>query len=220
MAPDAVVTNLHVARAGSGDIYVDLSDGERVECYTAVGDRDMDLAVLRCPTEDRPALAIDAAVPEAGTAVAVTGYPGGEGPLTTSGEITAGREVVRGIATVGFTAEIEPGSSGSPVVDDAGAVRAVATFGGGLGVPIGEVVDLVEVAERYPATKSAAEWRLRLRRVALVGVPAMIVALLVARRRGRSRPVRSALAWATTAALVAVGLTQIQFAFSGPAHFL
>ncbi len=68
--------------------------------------------------------------------------------------------------------------------------------------PIGEVVDLVEAAERYPASKSAAEWRLRLRRAALVGVPALVVALLVARRRGRSRPVRSALGWTAVAVLV------------------
>lgn len=220
VGPDTVITNLHVARAGSGDIYVDLSDGERVECWTAVGDRDMDLAVLRCDTAGRPALPIDEAVPAAGTSVVVTGYPGGRGPLTTMGEITGERRVVRDIPTIGFTAAIEPGSSGSPVVDDQGAVRAVATFGGGLGVPIAELVPLVEVAEGYPTTKAAAEWQLRLRRSGMVGLPVLLIGLLVARRRGRPRPARSALGWTTVALIVTLGLTQVQFAFSGPAHFL
>ena len=49
-APNTVITNLHVAKAGSGDIYVDFSDGQRVECYSAVANRDMDLAVVRCET--------------------------------------------------------------------------------------------------------------------------------------------------------------------------
>lgn len=67
---DTVITNLHVAKGGTGDIYMDFSDGERIECYTAVGDRDMDLAVLRCETGERSGLGvpIEALVPLLDTA--------------------------------------------------------------------------------------------------------------------------------------------------------
>ena len=66
VARDAtVITNLHVAKGGTGDIYMDFSDGERVECYTAIAERDVDLAVLRCSTAGRDALEIDPAIPVA-----------------------------------------------------------------------------------------------------------------------------------------------------------
>ncbi len=153
VAPGAVVTNEHVARTGTGDIYIDYSDGERVECYTVVSDRDMDLAVLKCDTGGRRPVALGGtAVPD--TPVVAVGYPEGVGPTVTAGRITDERPVVRGIDTVGFTAAIEPGSSGSPVVDPSGRVLAIATFGGGFGVPVDRLRPLVEVAEQYPATKA------------------------------------------------------------------
>jgi S1-C subfamily serine protease len=219
-ATDTVVTNLHVAKAGTGDIYVDFADGERVECYTAVGGREVDLAILRCDTGSRPAIAIDPAIPRAGTPVAIVGYPGGEGPTTTRGEITPDRTVVRGITTIGFTAEIHPGSSGSPVFDGLGRVRAVATFGGGLGVPIADIVPLLDSAQRLPATKTAAEWRLRIRRVVVIG-PVLLASVFVgAYRRGGNAPLRTALKWALGGIAAALLFTQIQFMFTGPAHFL
>lgn len=217
---DTVITNLHVARGASGDIYMDFSDGERIECYTAVGDRDMDLAVLRCETGERPELRIDTAIPPADAPVAIVGYPGGKGPTTTKGVITGDRREVRGIDTVGFTAAIAPGSSGSPVFDSGGRVRAVATFGGGLGVPIEALVPLLETAEAYPATKAGAEWRLRIRRSVIAAVLVGPIAWFFALRNGRNGPVGIAVRWSTGAVVATLLLTQAQFAMSGPAHFL
>ena len=217
---DTVVTNLHVAKAGSGDIYFDFSDGERVECYSAVGDRDMDLAVLRCPTGDRQAMELNSSVPVPGTPVAVVGYPEGVGPTVTKGVIGPGRPVARGIVTVSFTAEIRPGSSGSPVFDGVGDVRAVATFGGGLGVPIGELIPLLRKADGYPATKAGAEWRLRIRRSLLVGVPSLLIAWFFARRYGRNDPWKVALRWMIIMVVVTLAITQILFAAHGPATFI
>lgn len=217
---DTVITNLHVAKGGSGDIYMDFSDGERIECYTAVADRDMDLAVLRCETGDRSGLGIDPEIPPADEQVAVVGYPGGEGPTTTTGVITGARREVRGIDTVGFTAAIAPGSSGSPVFDSGGRVRAVATFGGGLGVPIRALVPLLDAAEGYPATKAGAEWRLRIRRSLVTLLVVGPVAWFLARRNGRNGPVGVALRWSAAGVVATLLLTQAQFAMSGPAHFL
>lgn len=217
---DTVITNLHVAKGGTGDIYMDFSDGERIECYTAVGDRDMDLAVLRCETGERSGLEIDTAIPPPDEPVAIVGYPGGEGPTTTKGVITGDRRAVRGIDTVGFTAGIAPGSSGSPVFDPRGRVRAVATFGGGLGVPIEALVPLLDTAEGFPATKAGAEWQLRIRRSVMTALLVGPVAWFLARRNGRNGPFGIAARWATGSVVATLLLTQAQFAMSGPAHFL
>jgi S1-C subfamily serine protease len=219
VAPGAVVTNEHVARTGTGDIYIDYSDGERVECYTAVSDRDMDLAVLKCDTGQRRPVALGGtAVPD--TPVVAVGYPEGVGPTVTAGRITDERPVVRGIDTVGFTAAIEPGSSGSPVVDPSGRVLAIATFGGGFGVPVDRLRPLVEVAEQYPATKAGAEWQLRLRRSVLAIIVVLPIAALVARRSGRRHRLRFAAGWTTTAVVAALAVTQVQFMLQGPAHVI
>lgn len=216
-APGTVVTNEHVSKTGTGDIYVDFSDGRREECYTVVADRDMDLAVLKCDTGGRPTVPLGgAAVP--GTDVAVVGYPGGVGPTITKGAVTEERRVIRGIETMGFTAEIQPGSSGSPVFDDEGRVLGIATFGGGYGVPVDRLRPLLEVAERYPPTKEGAEWRLRLRRSLSVAVIAVPIAALVARRTGRNHKLRYVSTRTATAVLIALVATQAQFMLQGPAH--
>ena len=219
VAPGAVVTNEHVARTGTGDIYIDYSDGERVECYTVVSDRDMDLAVLKCDTGDRRPVALGGtAAPD--TPVVAVGYPAGVGPTVTAGRITDQRPVVRGIDTVGFTAAIEPGSSGSPVVDPSGRVLTIATFGGGLGVPVDRLRPLVEVAEQYPATKAGAEWQLRLRRSVLAVIVVLPISALVARRSGRRHRLRFTAGWTTTAVVAALAVTQVQFMLQGPAHVI
>lgn len=224
-AEDTVITNYHVARVSSGDIYMDFSDGERVECYSAVADREMDLAVLRCDTRSREPVPLDTAIPGERVPVGIVGYPEGVGPTESHGVITGRRVVTRHIKTVEFTAEIHPGSSGSPVFDAAGKVRAVATFGGGphgggLGVPISQLVPLLDRAEGYPATKEAAEWRLRTRRSVLVGAPTLLIAWFFARRYGRNRPFVVAIRWTVIMVVVTLLLTQVLFAAHGPASFI
>ena len=150
----------------------------------------------------------------------MVGYPGGVGPTETQGVITGQRVVARGIETVGFTAEIHPGSSGSPVFDTNGNVRAVATFGGGLGVPIAELVPLLERADGYPVTKEGAEWRIRIRRSVMVGVPTLVLAWYFARRYGRRNPLEVAIRWTVMLVIATLVVTQILFALFGPATFI
>lgn len=216
----SVVTNFHVAKGGSGDIYVEWSDGELVECWTAVAHREKDLAVLKCDTGDRPPLRLARAVPTAGTEVVVVGYPRGEGPTTTTGVLTGERPIIRGVTSIGFTAGIQPGSSGSPVVDDRVRVVGVATWGGGHGVPAEDLEPLVATARRVPVDKARAEWGLRLRRSAVVAPVVAALSWFVARRRGRDRPGRVAARWTVGATVVVLALTQAQFALDGPTSFI
>ena len=127
-------------------------------------------------------------------------------------------DAVRRISTITFTAEIRRGSSGSPVFDAAGQARGVATFLGGYGVPIGDLEPLLDTAQRYPASKVAAEWQLRIRRVLIAAGVVVPLVFAASYRSGRNHPLRTALRWAVGGMIVVLALTQVQFMFSGPAH--
>ena len=213
---DTVVTNLHVARAGTGDIFIDYADGERIECYTVAADRDMDLAVLKCETGARPIVPLRTERLAPGTQIATIGYPGGVGPTVSKGELLPQRDVVRGITTVAYSASTAPGSSGSPVVDAEGRAVAVVTFSGGRGVPGAELVPVLEAADGLPVTKQGAENRLRLRRSAIAAVLVFPLSLLIRRRYGRDPLVLGAVRWTIGGIALALALTQAQFMMIGP----
>jgi S1-C subfamily serine protease len=127
-----VVTNAHVV-AGESETILQRSDGSDVEATVVAFDPNRDLAVLRVPDLDRPALALGAAEP--GDTGAVFGHPGG-GPLRVA-PFEVGREV-RATGTdiydaarterqvLVLAAELRPGDSGAALVDPAGEVIGVA----------------------------------------------------------------------------------------------
>ena len=129
---DLVVTNAHVV-AGEGSTDVQRSDGTRVGADVVAFDANRDLAVLRAPGLDRPALSIASA--DSGDVGGVYGHPGG-GPLEISPfeiaqEVRAqGRDIYgrrRTERSVFFlAAELAPGDSGSALVDPDGQVVGVA----------------------------------------------------------------------------------------------
>jgi S1-C subfamily serine protease len=127
-----VVTNAHVV-AGESDTVLQRSDGSEVESTVVAFDPDRDLAVLRAPDLERPALAIGDAGP--GDTGAVFGHPGG-GPLRTAPfqvgrEVEAtGLDIYDGAQTqrqvLVLAAALAPGDSGAALVDAAGEVVGVA----------------------------------------------------------------------------------------------
>ena len=132
VAPGVVVTNAHVV-AGVGELTV--TDGAGRHAATAVHfDPDQDLAVLTAPTLQAPALPTDSTVLEPGASGAVLGYPGG-GPLRESDAVvlertTAVGQNIYGQGTVNrsiyaLAADIEPGSSGGPLLTTEGTVAGV-----------------------------------------------------------------------------------------------
>lgn len=217
---DSVVTNFHVARGGSGDIFVDFADGERRECWTATADRDMDLAVLKCETGERRPIPLRVDVPQPGTPVVVVGYPGGNGPRVTTGVLRPERQRIHAIDVIVVTAEVAAGSSGSPVVGSDGSAIGVVTFTRGRAVPAADLAPLLEVADGLPVSKAGAEWRLRLRRVAVVAPVVFLLAWFLRHRYSRTSPALGALGWAGGAAVVVLVLTQVQLALEGPVSFI
>lgn len=131
-APEIVVTNAHVV-AGEPRTEVIRDDGRRVRADVVAFDPNRDLAVLRVPGVDRPALAVAASSPDARGGVFA--HPGG-GPLR-----VAPFDVARVLDAVGrdiygtgvtrrevleLAASLRQGDSGSALVDDSGRVVGVA----------------------------------------------------------------------------------------------
>jgi S1-C subfamily serine protease len=123
-----VVTNAHVV-AGQDDTTVDSPGAPPLPAQAVAFDSRNDVAVLRVPSLDAPAL--QQADPEGGTSAAILGYPE-NGPLTASparvgrtsvvlSEDAYGRgPVPRRITT--FRGQVRRGNSGGPVVDRGGRV--------------------------------------------------------------------------------------------------
>lgn len=132
VGPDLVVTNAHVV-AGEPATTLERQDGDRVEATLVAFDPERDLAVLRAPGLNAPALpVVDSAVDQRG---ATFGHPGG-GSLELSPFVVRQRQNAVGTDIYGqpgttrdvliLAAELAPGDSGSPLVDTSGQVVGVA----------------------------------------------------------------------------------------------
>jgi S1-C subfamily serine protease len=120
LAPGYFVTNAHVV-AGSSSVEVDTPNGGRH-------------AVLYTPGLALRPLVIVNSLPARGTAGAVIGYPGGDSELVVPAAVS-GTESARGYNIYGDTlvtreievlaAQVIPGNSGGPIVNDAGQVIGV-----------------------------------------------------------------------------------------------
>ncbi len=127
-----VATNAHVV-AGESATEVEASDGSRHAGTVVAFDPERDLAILRVPGLDRPALPVLGA--EVGAKGAVFGHPGGGAlrlaPFAVGEKVTAvGSDIydnpgVRREVLV-LAAELRPGDSGSALVTPNGTVVGVA----------------------------------------------------------------------------------------------
>jgi S1-C subfamily serine protease len=140
----ALLTNRHVVDEATRIGVRTLDGSATIEIVgVRVSDR-ADVAVLEVaePDELPPPLALDAAPPEPGTAVRLIGFPAAT-PLTTTGTVVSADP-----ARLLLDLEVDPGASGSPVVDERGRVLgqvfAVTSDGLGLATPAG----LLPVAAR------------------------------------------------------------------------
>jgi S1-C subfamily serine protease len=127
-----VVTNAHVV-AGEPATVLQRPDGSSADATLVAFDTERDLAVLASPDLGLPALPVgSSAVDQRG---AVFGHPGG-GPLELSPFVTRQRVRATGTDIYGspgterdvlvLASSLEPGDSGSPLVDTAGQVVGVA----------------------------------------------------------------------------------------------
>ena len=134
-APDVVVTNAHVvAGHRPGRTEVERPDGRTFAASVVVFDSARDLAVLRVPGLDQPALTVGEATE--GDRVAVMGHPGGQAelriaPAAISQQVEAvGRDLYDSRSTRRdvfiLAASLRPGDSGAALVDVDGTAVGVA----------------------------------------------------------------------------------------------
>jgi serine protease Do len=122
-----IATNLHVIY-GARDLEVELPGGRVVRGIEVMAtDEAHDLAVIRVPVRDLPALDLgDSDTARPGQRVVAIGHPLGLGDTVSDGLISAVRTVGPGTKVLQISAPIAQGSSGGPVFDDKGAVLGVA----------------------------------------------------------------------------------------------
>ena len=134
IADGIVATNAHVV-AGERSTSVERDDGTRLDATVVAFDPDRDLALLRVPSIDRPALPLASTTPTRGTVGGVFGHPGGEplriAPFDVARSLDAtGRDIYGGDRTsrsvLELAASLRPGDSGSALVDPTGTVVGVA----------------------------------------------------------------------------------------------
>ncbi len=132
VAEDLVVTNAHVV-AGEPRTTLELPTGGTAQAALVAFDPDRDLAVLQAPGLGLPALPVTAS--DVGQEGAVFGHPRGRplelSPFQVRQRIDAvGTDIYGDPGTTRdvlvLAADLEPGDSGSPMVDQAGQVVGVA----------------------------------------------------------------------------------------------
>jgi S1-C subfamily serine protease len=127
------VTNAHVV-AGSNGVVIDTPNNGQHTARVVLFDPNTDLAVLYSPgLALRPLVLVDSN-PARGTGGAVIGYPGGGSEQVVSAAVS-GTESARGYNIYGDTlvtrdievlaAQVIPGNSGGPIVNDSGQVIGV-----------------------------------------------------------------------------------------------
>jgi serine protease Do len=148
-APDLVVTNAHVARAGA--LRVRLADGRRLDATLVSADRRADLALLRVP-RTRVALAAlaDSDSVRVGALIVALGHPLGLRGILTSGVVHAiGPLAAGGRSWIHADLRLAPGNSGGPLADTSGHVVGLNTMIAGglaLAIPVNEVRRFVSAA--------------------------------------------------------------------------
>ncbi len=120
-----IVTNRHVAEGG-GNLNIHFADGQVYSArdWQVVGD--YDLALVRLNSQDLPFVPLSAELPAAGETVTILGSPLGFNWTLSQGEVVGYWQQEEGqVPLMVLSGPLYPGSSGSPVFNEAGQVVAV-----------------------------------------------------------------------------------------------
>ena len=133
VAKDQVLTNAHNLRRD--EVTITFADGTRETGTVAGVDPDLDLAVIKVPTNGRPPLEwAEDGEPQIGAPVVALGNPGGRGLRVTLGFVSSGPRSFRGprgrrvAGAIEHTAPLPRGSSGGPLLDSNGQLLGINTI--------------------------------------------------------------------------------------------
>jgi S1-C subfamily serine protease len=160
LATGYVVTNAHVV-AGSRNVQIETPDGSRYTMTVVVFDPNTDLAILYNPAIRLRPLTLLNTDPVRGTRGAVIGYPGGDNEQVVAAAVS-GTEHASGYNIYGDTvvtrdievlaAQVIPGNSGGPLVNDAGQIIGVVFAASTTQANVGYALSIPQV---FPDLQSA-----------------------------------------------------------------
>jgi hypothetical protein len=161
-ADGRIATNLHVIE-DAAEATVVLPDSREVPATSLVAiDRTHDLAVLQVDATGLVPLKLgDSDQAKPGEAIVAIGHPLGFGNTVSNGLVSAVRDIAPGLKLLQISAPISPGSSGGPLIDEAGNVigtsTLVTTEGQNLnfGMPINYLKPLVDATGSLPLSAAA-----------------------------------------------------------------
>lgn len=156
IAPHLLVTNRHVVQ-GADVLQVTTWDGNTLDVTVNGVAITNDLAVVVTTQTLKQTLTVDPSRPQPGDPITAVGYPDGGRITFSDGEVidhVPGELFGETTDTMRVTADIIPGNSGGPLIDDTGEVVGVVfaierETGHGLVVPAGALLDLLETREFY-----------------------------------------------------------------------
>ena len=123
VAPDEVVTNLHVSGQGGDPIEVRLRGGQTGSAWVERSNERLDVAFLRVSgltTTPLPLPLGDATSLGPGSPVLAAGSPVGLDFTVTQAILSHAERTILGVVYLQFDGSVNPGNSGGPLVDDAG----------------------------------------------------------------------------------------------------
>jgi len=128
VASDLVLTNAHVAGAAGARVEAVFADGRRLPGQTSQSEEWLDLALVRVPGARAEPLPLgDSMTLETGDRVVFIGTPEGLEFTVHQGIVSHTARQNLGVAYVQLDANVNPGNSGGPVLDDRGRVVGVVT---------------------------------------------------------------------------------------------
>lgn len=149
-----LITNAHVVEDAS-TVKVKFQQGFTLDGVVVKVNRDFDVALIKTPGNDLPALSIgDDAALQLGEELFAIGTPLDEqlGQTVTRG-IMSGKREFEGRSFLQTDVSINPGNSGGPLIDESGKVVGVATLkvqetgvqGIGFGVPMSKAIEMLNI---------------------------------------------------------------------------
>ncbi len=175
VAPNLVVTNLHVSGQGGDPIEVRQRGGQTASAWVERSSERLDIALLRVSGLTAPPLPLplgDATSLGPGSLVLAAGSPVGLDFTVTQGILSHTERTILGVVYLQFDGSVNPGNSGGPLVDDAGRVIGIVSMkahgasGIGLALPVNYLVAGTEAWIPAPGAsrEGAVRWQAVLQR--------------------------------------------------------
>ena len=146
LGEDCIITNSHVIN-GNNTVSITMYEGSSTSAYVIYNDKELDIAVLYCPSVKLSPLKIgELSNTRIGSDVYAIGAPHGMSYTLTKGTLSSKKRDINGVSYLQIDAALNEGNSGGPLLDEKGYLIGMNTMkmneseGIGLAIPIDSIV--------------------------------------------------------------------------------